>query len=105
METIIHGFVIRHWSVCGNHGNTGSGAKVGRQELAIRAQLPQASSDKHWDVRRAVVIGAMNLRMIAERTNIIRQVQHQRPFDFIRAEVGKLSIHAGKGLRLDVVLF
>src|SRR5207245_9223669 len=40
-----------------------------------------------------------------ERTNVISQIQSQRPFDFIRTEVGELSIHAGEGLRLDVILF
>src|SRR5438445_12349777 len=47
----------------------------------------------------------MTLGMIPERTNVIGQIQCQRPFDFIRTEVGKLSVHAGEGLRLDVVLF
>src|SRR5262249_9277569 len=47
----------------------------------------------------------MNLGIIPERTNVIGKIQQQRPFDFIRTEVSKFGVHAGEGLRLNVVLF
>src|SRR5215475_6766620 len=39
VDTIINGFVICDKSICGNHCNTGSGAKMGGKKLAIRTQL------------------------------------------------------------------
>src|SRR5215475_4567255 len=39
VDTIINGFVICDKSICGNHRNTGSGAKMGGKKLAIRTQL------------------------------------------------------------------
>ena len=46
----------------------------------------------------------MDLCIIAEGTDIVGEIQQQGAFDFIRAKVRKLSIHAGEGLRLHVVL-
>src|SRR5215510_6597901 len=100
VDTVINRFVVCDRSVCGNHRDTGSGTKMRGKQLTISTQLAKTSGDKHGNVRCTVIIGAMDLGMIAERTNVIGQVQQQRPFNFIRAEVGKLSVHAGEGLRL-----
>src|SRR5262244_1776610 len=87
VDTVINRFVVRDRSVCGNHRDTGSGTKMGGKQLTISTQLAKTGGDKHGNVRRTVIIGAMDLGMIAERTNVIGQVQQQRPFNFIRAEV------------------
>src|SRR5215831_7158255 len=68
VDTVINGFVVRDRSICGNHRNTGSGAKMGGKQLTISPQLAKTGGDKHGNVWRTVIIGTMDLGMIAERT-------------------------------------
>src|SRR5215831_9447962 len=75
VNTVINRFVVRDRSVCGNHRNTGSGAKMGGKQLTISTQLAKTGGDKHGNIWRTVIIGTMDLGMIAERTNVIGQIQ------------------------------
>src|ERR671922_134580 len=42
VNTIVDGLIVHHWGVGRDHHYTGARAEVGRQQLAIGAQLAQA---------------------------------------------------------------
>ena len=77
---------------------------MGRQELAVGAQLPQSSFYEHGYVGAAVVVGAVNLGIVAQGANIVGHVEGNGAHRSVNAEVGAFSLDAGGRLGGLVVL-
>ena len=75
-----------------------------REQLPVRAQLPKPGGDEQRYVRPAVVAAVVQLRAVAARPNVVGELQAHFLLDFVCAEVGVLGVHAGRGLRLQIIL-
>src|SRR5437867_1587335 len=75
VNAVVDGLVVGHRRVGGDDGQSGSGAKMRREQLSVGAQLPQTSSHEHGDVRGAVVIRAMHLGVIPELPDMVGEVE------------------------------
>ena len=104
VQPVVHRLIVGYGGVGGNHREAGPGAEVRRQQLPVCAQLTESGGDEHRDIDAAVVVGAVNLGVVAEAANVVGEVERQCAFDFVCAEVREFGFQAGDRLRLVVVL-
>ena len=75
VDAVVHGIIVCHGRIGGDEHEPGPRAEVGRQQLAIGPELPKSGGDEHRYVGSAVVVWAVDLRVIAPLSNVCRELE------------------------------
>ena len=105
VDTVVHRRVVLYVRVGGDDHQAAAGADVRGEQVAASAQGAETGSDEHRDVGAGVVVGAVDLRPVAETLDELRHFQTGRALGAVGAGVDDLSVDTGDGLGgLEVLL-
>ena len=105
VDAVVNGLVVCYGRVGGDDHEPRARAEVRGQQLAVRAKLSESGGDEHGYVRRAVVVGAVYLCMVALFAYEGGEFKAHCAFHLVGAEVREFGFETGNRLCLPEVLF
>ena len=104
VDAVVHRIIVCHRASVVMSISLAREPKCGDSNCPFAPKLPKSCRDEHRYVGRAIVVWAVDLRVIALLPNVRRELEAHGALDLVRAEVRELRVEAGDGLSLPVVL-